>query len=299
MGPSFAQVPPQAVPLVNNGPHPTLKGPGKAPRAPKAATPTPPEPVEPPKMMPSGFALANTTEPDKPYAEMSKSEKMSYSMRSKYFYSAFLWSTCPQANRDVGRWASGEMQGAVEKRRTTLANKKAEKAATGVTNGNEPGMMSMSQTPDPVSAGPSTGASAPTTPGLGPTHTGLLALPPQPQGVQNVQVAQGHHQVMHSFPPLPPHIMPPQHMPPQSMPPQQMPPHSMAPQPMPPMAQMAPMSQPGPGQGQMPPQMAPMPPMQQQMQPMHPLQHQHMPPQPMQPLSYPYPHPPSGHGPVA
>ena len=318
MGPGFVHVPPpQAAPPVNTGPHPTLKGPGKAPRAPKAATPTPPEPVEPPKMMPSGFALANTTEPDKPYAEMSKSEKMSYSMRR--------------------RWASGEMQGAVEKRRTTLANKKAEKAATGGPNGNEPGMMSMSQTPDPVSAGPSTGASAPTTPSMGPTHTGLLALPPQPQGIQGVQsvpVPQGHHQVMHSFPQLPPHIMAPQHMPPQgmpqqSMPPQQMPhqsmqPHSMASQqPMPPIsqtAQMAPMqaSQPGPahghGQGQpMPPQMGLMPSMhqhqQQQMQQMPPFQHQyqhqhqhqHMPPhqQPMQPLSYPYPPHPSGHGPIA
>lgn len=90
MGPGFVHVPPpQAAPPVNTGPHPTLKGPGKAPRAPKAVTPTPPEPVEPPKMMPSGFALANTTEPDKPYAEMSKSEKMSYSMRSKYRHSAF------------------------------------------------------------------------------------------------------------------------------------------------------------------------------------------------------------------
>ncbi|KAK3950454.1 hypothetical protein QBC32DRAFT_371971 [Pseudoneurospora amorphoporcata] len=286
MGHSFAQIPPpQAAPPVNTGPHPTLKGPGKAPRAPKAATPIPPEPVEPPKMMPSGFALANTTEPDKPYAEMSKSEKMSYSMRR--------------------RWASGEMQGAVEKRRTTLANKKAEKAATGGPNGNEPGMMSMSQTPDPVSAGPSTGASAPTTPSMGPTHTGLLALPPQPQNVQNVPIPPGHHQVMHSFPQLPPHIMPPQHMSPkgmlqqsmapQQMPPQPMAPHSMAPQqPMPPMVQMA--------------QMAPMPPMQQmppfqhqhQHQLQHQHQHQHMPPQPMQTLSYPYPpHHPSGHGPVA
>lgn len=34
------------------------------------------------------------------------------------------------ANMKTGRWASGEMQGAVEKRRTTLANKKAERAAS-------------------------------------------------------------------------------------------------------------------------------------------------------------------------
>ncbi|KAL2128732.1 hypothetical protein VTI74DRAFT_8710 [Chaetomium olivicolor] len=82
---------------------------------------------------------------DKPYAEMTKSEKMSWSMRR--------------------RWASGEMQGAVEKRRTTLAIKKAERAASTGTNGmgviaegaesNGPGM-----TIEASSAGPSD----PTTP---------------------------------------------------------------------------------------------------------------------------------------
>ncbi|KAK4160164.1 hypothetical protein QBC43DRAFT_245928 [Cladorrhinum sp. PSN259] len=67
-------------------------------------------------------------QPEKSYSEMSKSEKMSWSMRR--------------------RWASGEMQGAVEKRRTTLANKKAEKATTGE-GGSNPG--SGASTPQPQS----------------------------------------------------------------------------------------------------------------------------------------------------
>ncbi|KAK3987682.1 hypothetical protein QBC44DRAFT_399875 [Cladorrhinum sp. PSN332] len=66
--------------------------------------------------------------PEKSYSEMSKSEKMSWSMRR--------------------RWASGEMQGAVEKRRTTLANKKAEKASTNE-GGSNPG--SGASTPQPQS----------------------------------------------------------------------------------------------------------------------------------------------------
>ncbi|KXX76800.1 hypothetical protein MMYC01_205456 [Madurella mycetomatis] len=104
---------------------------------------------------------------DKPYAEMSKSEKMSWSMRR--------------------RWASGEMQGAVEKRRTTLANKKAEKAANSTASGavdpNIPG-----QTTEPGSAAPL----GPTTPTAMSGQSGPLALPqgprplqapPQPQGI--------------------------------------------------------------------------------------------------------------------
>ncbi|EAQ93855.1 hypothetical protein CHGG_02090 [Chaetomium globosum CBS 148.51] len=94
---------------------------------------------------------------DKPYAEMTKSEKMSWSMRR--------------------RWASGEMQGAVEKRRTTLANKKAEKAAT---NPNADGgdANGMGQMTDSGSAGPSD----PTTPASmhGQPGSGLLALPQGP-----------------------------------------------------------------------------------------------------------------------
>ncbi|KAK4444162.1 hypothetical protein QBC34DRAFT_415792 [Podospora aff. communis PSN243] len=96
---------------------------------------------------------------EKPYAEMSKSEKMSWSMRR--------------------RWASGEMQGAVEKRRTTLANKKAEKAAGTPTANNSdsgaPGSAggSASGTPTPIPM---------PMPGPGP-----LAMPGQGQPIQPLQ----------------------------------------------------------------------------------------------------------------
>ncbi|KAL2157135.1 hypothetical protein VTH06DRAFT_6423 [Thermothelomyces fergusii] len=94
---------------------------------------------------------------DKPYAEMTKSEKMSWSMRR--------------------RWASGEMQGAVEKRRTTLAIKKAEKAANSL-NHDTSEANTTNQTTDPGSAGPSN----PTTPASmrGQPGSGLLALPQGP-----------------------------------------------------------------------------------------------------------------------
>ncbi|KAG7293673.1 hypothetical protein NEMBOFW57_003728 [Staphylotrichum longicolle] len=94
---------------------------------------------------------------DKPYAEMTKSEKMSWSMRR--------------------RWASGEMQGAVEKRRTTLAIKKAEKAAgNGGPEDSEVGAMG--QMTDSGSAGPSD----PTTPAsmYGQPGPGPLAFPQGP-----------------------------------------------------------------------------------------------------------------------
>ncbi|KAL1856932.1 hypothetical protein VTK73DRAFT_8200 [Phialemonium thermophilum] len=58
----------------------------------------------------SASAKDDVTEPGrKPYSEMSKSEKMSFSMRR--------------------RWARGEMQGAVEKRKHTLAKKATAKEA--------------------------------------------------------------------------------------------------------------------------------------------------------------------------
>ncbi|KAK4231633.1 hypothetical protein QBC38DRAFT_200727 [Podospora fimiseda] len=100
--------------------------------------------------------------PEKSYSEMSKSEKMSYSMRR--------------------RWASGEMQGAVEKRRTTLANKKAEKAGDG---GSNPG--SGSSTPQPQSGvlhpppqvvqEPAQQPPPPPPQMMSITNSGLLALP--------------------------------------------------------------------------------------------------------------------------
>ncbi|KAK4097447.1 hypothetical protein N658DRAFT_489207 [Parathielavia hyrcaniae] len=98
-------------------------------------------------------------EPDKPYAEMTKSEKMSWSMRR--------------------RWASGEMQGAVEKRRNTLATKKAEKVSStngGGADGAESSVVGQTDS-GPNSAGPS----GPTTPASmhskSGSGSGLLALP--------------------------------------------------------------------------------------------------------------------------
>ncbi|KAL2150908.1 hypothetical protein VTH82DRAFT_6006 [Thermothelomyces myriococcoides] len=95
---------------------------------------------------------------DKPYAEMTKSEKMSWSMRR--------------------RWASGEMQGAVEKRRTTLAIKKAEKAANSLNQDTSDANASNQPATDPGSAG----TSNPTTPASvhGQPGSGLLALPQGP-----------------------------------------------------------------------------------------------------------------------
>ncbi|KAK0657967.1 hypothetical protein B0T16DRAFT_489004 [Cercophora newfieldiana] len=106
---------------------------------------------------------------EKPYAEMSKSEKMSWSMRR--------------------RWASGEMQGAVEKRRTTLANKKAEKAAVTPTANN-----SDSGAPGHMTDPGSTGASASGTPTPIPMPMpmpGPLAMPGQNQPIQPLQQPHG------------------------------------------------------------------------------------------------------------
>ncbi|KAH6633862.1 hypothetical protein B0J18DRAFT_405592 [Chaetomium sp. MPI-SDFR-AT-0129] len=127
----------------------------------------------------AGSANGGDTDLEKPYAEMTKSEKMSWSMRR--------------------RWASGEMQGAVEKRRTTLAIKKAEKAAGGGnptpegdnTNGNGSAM---------TDSGSAAGPSDPTTPASmhggnmpasGPSGQQLLALP---QGPGAIPTLGGHIQ---------------------------------------------------------------------------------------------------------
>ncbi|KAK4658261.1 hypothetical protein QC762_100550 [Podospora pseudocomata] len=97
--------------------------------------------------------------PEKSYSEMSKSEKMSYSMRR--------------------RWASGEMQGAVEKRRTTLANKKAEKATGRPGEDSAPGSANHS------------GASTPQ------PQPQMLPQPPQVQALPPVQ-----HQIPAHQPPM-------------------------------------------------------------------------------------------------
>ncbi|KAL1838931.1 hypothetical protein VTJ49DRAFT_2062 [Mycothermus thermophilus] len=124
---------------------------------------------------------------DKPYSEMTKSEKMSWSMRR--------------------RWASGEMQGAVEKRRTTLANKKAERAAGNNNSGNNSsnGRGSNRAASEATSSGPATPAAGPVAvAGPAPAAT-LLALPrgqptppPMPPSSSGVTVLQAPQQ-----PPVP------------------------------------------------------------------------------------------------
>jgi len=76
------------------------------------------------------------------------------------------------------------MQGAVEKRRNTLANKKAEKAATGNSDASGAGHNT-----DPGSAGAS--ASGTPTPVPIPNPSGPLAMPGQNQPIQPLQSPHG------------------------------------------------------------------------------------------------------------
>ncbi|KAL2022087.1 hypothetical protein VTK56DRAFT_6131 [Thermocarpiscus australiensis] len=115
----------------------------------------------------SASAAGASAEPEKPYAEMSKSEKMSWSMKR--------------------RWAAGEMQRAVEKRRTTLANKKAEKAASKEASISADPNAS-GQTTEPNSAGPT----APTTPVVAVSdQSGPFAVPQDAQQPQPADQPQG------------------------------------------------------------------------------------------------------------
>lgn len=67
------------------------------------------------------------------YAALSKSEKMSHSMKSEYppnpLFCIFRRTRKLTVQKKKGRWASGSMQQAVDKRKATLAKKKAAKAA--------------------------------------------------------------------------------------------------------------------------------------------------------------------------
>ncbi|KAL2270743.1 hypothetical protein VTJ83DRAFT_114 [Remersonia thermophila] len=137
---------------------------------------------------------------DKPYSEMTKSEKMSWSMRR--------------------RWASGEMQGAVEKRRTTLANKKAERAAGNINNNNNSSSSNGNSrgggnraASEATSSGPATPAATllalprgqPTPPPMPPSSSGVAVLkapqqPPVP--------SQGGGFLQQPLPPPPPGAYP-------------------------------------------------------------------------------------------
>ncbi len=68
---------------------------------------------------------------EKPYSEMSKSEKMSWSMKSKHAASPSPALQCMLIFiSQTDRWRRGEMRGAVEKRKNTLAQKQKAKVAT-------------------------------------------------------------------------------------------------------------------------------------------------------------------------
>ncbi|KAK4129821.1 hypothetical protein N657DRAFT_653093 [Parathielavia appendiculata] len=131
-------------------------------------------------------------EPDKPYAEMTKSEKMSWSMRR--------------------RWASGEMQGAVEKRRNTLASKKAEKASA---NGSLPPEGADAVAVGQTDSGPgSAGPSGPTTPASmhsqsGSGSAGLLALPKAHPVILPAPVPHPPQAYLQQPPPPYPYALPP------------------------------------------------------------------------------------------
>ncbi|KAH8905724.1 hypothetical protein BR93DRAFT_959434 [Coniochaeta sp. PMI_546] len=91
-----------------NGHNATSVAAAAPPPLPSASSPAlTPTPADQPSANP-GSSNGSAEPPEKPYSEMSKSEKMSYSMRR--------------------RWAAGEMQGAVEKRKNTLARKAEAKA---------------------------------------------------------------------------------------------------------------------------------------------------------------------------
>ncbi|KAK3342016.1 hypothetical protein B0T25DRAFT_559798 [Lasiosphaeria hispida] len=166
---SSSQASSRAATPANIAPNPNPKVPSKTSRSLKPVAPA--EPGAKPTLKSAAAA-----EVEKPYAEMSKSEKMSWSMRR--------------------RWASGEMQGAVEKRRTTLANKKAEKASVPA-NGDPvaiaPGEAGSAATS--ATSAPGTPSGTPAPPVLMPTQagppTGQLALPVQPPAPQTLQQPQG------------------------------------------------------------------------------------------------------------
>ncbi|AEO69824.1 uncharacterized protein THITE_157616 [Thermothielavioides terrestris NRRL 8126] len=133
----------------------------------------------------AGAAAHGNGDFEKPYAEMTKSEKMSWSMRR--------------------RWASGEMQGAVEKRRNTLANKKAEKAASS-TNSTTPApadQNTTTQATDASSAGRSGTATPASMHGLGPGPLALPQGPPPPPPPVLLQPAQPHQGYLQQPPPYP------------------------------------------------------------------------------------------------
>jgi hypothetical protein len=101
-----------------------------APLPQPSAAPSPvltPTPTDRPGTNP-GSTSGSAEPPEKPYSEMSKSEKMSYSMRRKLLPSPPCLFDEHLLTVSTGRWAAGEMQGAVEKRKNTLARKAEAKA---------------------------------------------------------------------------------------------------------------------------------------------------------------------------
>ncbi|KAF4417907.1 hypothetical protein F53441_14494, partial [Fusarium austroafricanum] len=165
----------------------------------------PPPPPPPPASAPPSTQVDDGDDTPKDYKSMTKSEKMSASMKN--------------------RWANGNMAGAVEKRKATLAAKKAAQAAaeqrTGVVAPKPKGKatvkrdstLKMQMQPDQ--------------PQVPPPQQPMLHQPPpmhphqhQPQHHQHPLPHQHQHQ--HQHPPHPIHLQqqPPMHQPhPQHLPP--------------------------------------------------------------------------------
>ncbi|KAK0719229.1 hypothetical protein B0H67DRAFT_572707 [Lasiosphaeris hirsuta] len=164
---SSSQASSRAATPANIAPNPNPKAPSKTSRSLK-----PVAPAEPGTKAALSSAATAEAEP-KPYAEMSKSEKMSWSMRR--------------------RWASGEMKGAVEKRRNTLASKKAEKAS--VPANGDPVAIAPGETGSAATSAPGTPSGTPAPTILMPTpagpSVGLLASPVQPPTMQGYQQTRG------------------------------------------------------------------------------------------------------------
>ncbi|KAL5594807.1 uncharacterized protein BROUX77_008154 [Berkeleyomyces rouxiae] len=119
--------------------------------------------------------LDNVVMGSKEYAQMTKSEKMSHSMKN--------------------RWKSGSMQGAVDKRKATLARKKQDRDPLPANN-NHSRMGSNGSVPSPIDHGP-TGASIQSTRPV--TYANPSSVPPLPLYAHHSQT-----QHMHSHSQIPP-----------------------------------------------------------------------------------------------
>ncbi|KAF5598328.1 hypothetical protein FPANT_3774 [Fusarium pseudoanthophilum] len=177
--------------------------------APQAPPPTAAVPATGPPSAPPSIAGDDGDDTPKDYKSMTKSEKMSASMKN--------------------RWANGNMAGAVEKRKATLAAKKAAQAAaeqrTGVAAPNKPkGKATIKRDSSSLKM-----QMQPDQPQMPPQQPPMLHQPPPMHPHQHeLPPHQYHpHQHQHQHPPHPMHLQQqppmhpghPQHLPPPPPPP--------------------------------------------------------------------------------